>query len=74
MTTYRTVYKCRLCGQRVIGDYIEYDGKGLMVGEVREVPFILSASVDREPLNHGCYGGDVGVADFLGYERVEKDG
>ena len=62
---YRSVWKCRLCGERFYGNinYTEETAKRTIVN-LPEQP--LSTNI------HECFGG-IGVADFQGMERINDE-
>lgn len=68
---YRGVWKCRLCGGK-------FDGANdFTTNEIVEMLNRVSRMANTLVAFHECYGGDVGIADFQGFkklERVEKDG
>ena len=56
--TYKTTWKCRLCGEKFFGEamFTEKD-VNLLTADV-----LVSAAT-----THECFGGDMGVADLIGF-------
>ena len=76
MTEYRAIYKCRLCGEKF---------SGAMTGSSEiAIKHMLSVTIGRNPLEfigapvtklsmHSCKDRSMGLADFLGFRKVEED-
>lgn len=63
---YRSVWRCRLCGEVFTGDVTYTD---------REVDIIMPPPIKGYRVKHECFGGDIGVAEFIGVRKGdEKDG
>lgn len=63
---YQRVWKCRLCGQRFIGEV------GLTNNDVAAL--LCDKEIAHRTLFHQCYGNSVGMADFQGFEHYgDKD-
>jgi len=62
---YKQVYKCRLCGERF--------GVGRATSSPYECKIQAKYRIENMPYaTHECFGGGIGVCDFLGYE-VENE-
>ena len=74
MTEYRAIYKCRLCGE-------EFEDGRTSRKNAQIITFMLgfAPNYKHEKLNlygyrnicHFCKGGSYGMADFLGFRKVE---
>lgn len=64
---HKKVYKCRLCGQK-------FDN-GIISGDIADMRSEVWQEIMSKPLQfaaHECYGGDIGIGDFQGYEVVNE--
>ena len=76
---YNQIYKCRKCGAEfcpVTTHERTAAGKDMneFIRRVNGTPKYLSermALVPKLYIQHNCQNGDIGVADFIGYERQE---
>ena len=74
MTEYRAIYKCRLCGEefvRAITGSADIVIKNMVI-------MTAECDVKQKILNpvtklsmHSCKDGSMGLADFLGFRKVE---
>lgn len=71
VTEYRTVYKCRLCGERYYSGVTRSRKIALehIAYTVNEKCLNLETPLLVEP--HICKNGGIGVADFQGFEEIE---
>jgi len=76
MTEYRAIYKCRLCGEEFEKEKVDYKraiAAVLCLGMFGNESFDDSTtdiSVCRV-IDHNCKDGSMGLADFLGFRKVE---
>ena len=79
MNEYRAIYKCRLCGEEFEGisfddkdEWLSFAMDGFAQGcdsvEIKRDGEKVFVSVNAE---HGCKDGSMGLADFLGFQKVE---
>ncbi|MDE7242882.1 MAG: hypothetical protein K2O18_02745 [Oscillospiraceae bacterium] len=73
MMEYRTIFKCRLCGETYEGGCTGNENVAL-----RAVIFACmgKSSEPQAPTlteAHSCMNGDIGVADFQGFRKVESE-
>ena len=62
---YKQVYKCRLCGERF--------GVGRVTSTVHDCHVQAKYRVENMAYaTHNCFGGGIGVCDFLGYEVEDE--
>lgn len=61
---YKSVWKCRLCGERFLGDM------NFTEEEVVDIADSLEKNITiKRTVLHECFGGDYGVADLQGWHR-----
>ena len=75
MAEYRAIYKCRLCGEEFISTvtgsaYIAIKNMVIMTAECDVKQKILNP-VTKTSM-HSCKDGSCGMADFLGFRKVEE--
>lgn len=76
MSEYRAIYKCRLCGEEFEKEKVDYKraiAAVLCLGMFGNESFDDSTtdiSVYRV-IDHNCKDGSMGLADFLGFRKVE---
>lgn len=74
MTEYRAIYKCRLCGEEFVSAItgsadIAIKNMVIMIAECDLKQKILNPVTKLSM--HGCKDGSMGLADFLGFRKVE---
>lgn len=73
---YNQIYKCRKCGAEVCPvtvsnrETASYDMDNC-IDRANAVPFMPKHLAPRLYIKHYCKNGDLGVADFIGYEKEE---
>lgn len=80
MSEYRAIYKCRLCGEEFEGmSFYENDNSPFYAMTVFTSGSNSFAMGYKEPPNilymreqHNCKDGSYGMADFLGFRKVEE--
>lgn len=60
---YKSVWRCRLCGEKFLGNMRYYDH------EKDSLQTYIKADTH---IQHDCYGGDMGLADFLGFRYFDE--
>ena len=58
-------YRCRLCQKRVEKEIPVEDGGPMMV---------FAFNGQAQMIQHGCWDGYKGIADFVGYEIIPEEG
>ena len=74
MSEYRAIYKCRLCGEEFASAVTGNSDIAIkhMVGvTVGYNPTEYIGAPITETTMHSCKGGSMGLADFLGFRKVE---
>lgn len=70
-TYYKTIHKCRMCGQ--LTSHIIIDKR---VQALKSIHKAISGYQDKDKLTpemmeyHQCKNGNIGVSDFIGFEQV----
>ena len=74
MTEYRAIYKCRLCGE----EFVSAVTGNADIAIKYMVNMTVECDVGQKILNpvtkllmHSCKDGSMGLADFLGFRKVE---
>lgn len=62
---YQSVWRCRLCSQRFIGEV------GFSEKEINEMAEDITIGKEVRSI-HNCYGGSVGIADLQGFEYYDE--
>ena len=81
MPEYRTIYKCRLCGEEFEGMIFEENDNSPFYAMVNFLSGNDSVEMGyREPPNiiykaeqHNCDDGSYGFADFVGFKKVDDE-
>lgn len=75
MTEYQSIYKCRLCG----GEFVRAVTGNADIAIKNMVIVTAECDVKQKILNpvtklsmHSCKDGSMGLADFLGFRKVEE--
>ena len=76
MREYRAIYKCRLCGEEFEKEKVDHKRAvaavlclGMLENESFDDP-TTDISIYRV-IDHKCEDGSMGLADFLGFRKVE---
>ena len=74
MTEYRAIYKCRLCGEEF--GSAKTGSADIAIKHMVSVtswskPTEYIGAPITETTMHSCKGGSMGLADFLGFRKVE---
>lgn len=75
MTEYQAIYKCRLCGKK-------FESAVTTSADIA-IRHMVSITTGHDPLEfigapvtktymHSCIDGSMGLADFLGFKKVEE--
>ena len=76
MTEYRAIYKCRLCGEEFVSA-ITGNADIAIKNMVRVTTGIKPLEFIGNPIEetsmHSCKDGSMGMADFLGFRKVEDE-
>lgn len=68
MAEYRATYKCRLCGETFTG---AITGKKIAKTETLMISCDASGKYGTQRITiHHCNDGSIGLADFLGFQKV----
>lgn len=74
MSEYRAIYKCRLCGEEFVSGAttsIDVVIKNMLNVTIRyEIKQWIGTPVTEISM-HSCKDGSMGLADFLGFRKVE---
>ena len=69
---YKTIFKCRLCGECYEG-WCKCDKKhALQAARFACMGTLSSPETPHLIEVHNCKNGDIGIADFRGFRKVEK--
>lgn len=79
MSEYRAIYKCRLCGKEFEGiSFCEKDNSPfyavasfVMGNDSFEMRYKKPAKIIHKAEKHDCKDGSIGLADFIGFRKVE---
>ena len=79
MTEYRAIYKCRLCGEEFeTTPFCENDNSPFYVmasfvtgNDSFEMGYKKPSKIIYKAEKHDCKDGSMGLADFLGFRKVE---
>lgn len=71
MREYRTLYKCRLCGERYIGGVTKSRKVAIKEAAYAANNEILEPNSPALIEPHICKDNGIGIADFQGFEEVE---
>lgn len=74
MTEYRAIYKCRLCGEEfesAVTTNADIAIKHMLIMTVEyKAPEYIGTPITETSM-HSCKDGSMGLADFLGFRKVE---
>ena len=75
MSEYRAIYKCRMCGEEFVSAvtgnaYIAIKHMVSVTSGYNPTEYI-GAPITEKTM-HSCKGGSMGMADFLGFRKVEE--
>ena len=74
MSEYRAIYKCRLCGEEFVSASTTNSNIAikhmLNVTTGYEINEFMGATITELSM-HSCKDGSMGLADFLGFRKVE---
>lgn len=69
---YRSIYKCRLCGERYASGVTGNKELALRtVVELTAMGYSVEPQAPTMTEPHSCKGGGFGIADFQGWERTD---
>ena len=74
MTEYRAIYKCRLCGKEFVSaatGSADIAIKHMVRVTTGIKPLEFIGNPIEETSMHSCKDGSMGLADFLGFRKVE---
>ena len=74
MSEYRAIYKCRLCGEEfesAVTTSADIAIKHMIIVTVQYNPSEYIGTPITEISMHSCKDGSMGLADFLGFRKVE---
>ena len=76
MSEYRAIYKCRLCGEEFENGRIEneniVDSCVMAISILGDTQKVRTSMSLHEHYVHYCKNGSMGMADFLGFRKVEE--
>lgn len=71
MKEYRAIYKCRLCGKIFANGKKRTENKSLnKIVNLSTVSPLFPH--DKGYIPHGCKDGSIGLAEFLGFRKVDE--
>lgn len=74
MSEYRAIYKCRLCGEEFVSaatTSADIAIKHMLIVTVQYKPLEFIGTPVTKISMHSCKDGSMGLADFLGFRKVE---
>lgn len=75
MTEYRAIYKCRLCGEEFVSAATgssDIARTHMLIMTVKYQTSEYIGTPTTEISMHSCKDGSMGLADFLGFRKVEE--
>lgn len=76
MSEYRAIYKCRMCGEEYSGIQVNSTiafaaTVAFGCGAAESFDLLSMNTVIYKTNNHECKDGSLGLADFIGFRKVE---
>lgn len=76
MTEYRATYKCRMCGEEFVSAITgnaDIAIKQMVKVTIGIKPLEFIGNPITETTMHSCKDGSMGMADFLGFKKIEVE-